>query len=412
MVSFKLLNLGATVALFAALLFGINTEESYAQSKGPDVIVGSIDNLIELERTSEGFIALTASTDSCNVGDARISWYALPSSDHPVIALNLYKRSNGRLIQIAQSWVKHGFYAVNSPNCPSFNSKTFTCSDPIGGQTLNPGCSDLYNEFLNADPEFLGPRSKINPSTGRFDGETALDLTGYPESTDLERILYFPESLLSSYATQQFFLESIYISGDDSKAGHAANNASYRIFTPQRTTAGSWYFINQSPMKLGVPAITEWRGELSTIQEVTLDEVGGAKSSVYVGSKVIEEAGGQFRYEYVIFNLNSDAAIGMLKLPIGAEQIKIDSNGYSAPKANGEIWSETKWEFGARDRAVSWRTENADVNPRANAIRWGTAYNFWFRSSKAPRRGEATIGRFKAEASPRSFTAQVYIPNG
>lgn len=396
------------LALAISLL--IPESHAYAQSNGPDVIVGAVDNLVEWDRTNDGNVGLSASTDSCNVGNKKISWSALPSKEHPVIALNLYKKSNGRLIQVAQSWVKHGYFAVNANSCPNFNGVNFSCSNPVGGATLNPGCSDLYGAFLNADPVNLGPRSKINPSSGAFDGNDARDLSGYPNSTALERIMYMSADVLDSYANGKFYLESIYISADDAASGNAQNNVSFREFTPQLTSSGGWRFVNQSPMKLGVPAVSEWQGDLATMQQVVLNEEGGFTSSVYVGSKVIENSPGKFRYEYIVYNLNSDAAVHSIELPIGVDAISAGTNGFYAPKSHGEIWSNDPWAFAANGTTAGWGTQDSEVNPKANAIRWGTAYNFWFESNQAPIQGTLSLRRFKRSAIPAEFSANVYLP--
>ncbi|MEM7478812.1 MAG: hypothetical protein AAF483_27830 [Planctomycetota bacterium] len=387
----------------------MNPSVGIAQSTGPDVIVGAVDNLVEWDRSGDGSLGLSASTDSCNVGDTKISWHRLPDNNHPVIALNLYKEAEGRIIQIAQSWVKHGFFAVNADDCPTFDGKSFICSEPIGGSTLNPGCSDLYGAFLNADPQYLGPRSKINSSSGYFDGDSAQDLSDYPDSSDLERILYLDESVLSDYATREFFLESIYISDDDASAGNSRNNVSYRVFSADNS-AGFWRFTNQSPTRHGLPAISEWSGDPSTLQEISLNELDGYSSTIMVGSKVTELSETRFRYDYVVFNMNSDTAIGSLALSFDTSSIDQTSVGFYFPRAHGEIWSEEPWLANISSESISWNTEGFAVNERANAIRWGTAYNFWFESEQPPELKNAILGRFKSGVSPTEAVASVYVP--
>ena len=44
---------------------------------------------------------------------------------------------------------------------------------------------------------------------------------------------------------------------------------------------------------------------------------------------------------------------------------------------------------------VSWSTETFDQNPDANALRWGTLYNFRFDADVPPTTGEARIGLFE-----------------
>jgi len=44
---------------------------------------------------------------------------------------------------------------------------------------------------------------------------------------------------------------------------------------------------------------------------------------------------------------------------------------------------------------VTWNTETLAQNPNANAIRWGTMYNFRFDSNSPPQAATATVGFFK-----------------
>jgi hypothetical protein len=48
--------------------------------------------------------------------------------------------------------------------------------------------------------------------------------------------------------------------------------------------------------------------------------------------------------------------------------------------------------------AMTWNTETFAENPNANAIRWGTMYNFRFDSNRPPQNMNATIGFFKTGA--------------
>jgi hypothetical protein len=61
--------------------------------------------------------------------------------------------------------------------------------------------------------------------------------------------------------------------------------------------------------------------------------------------------------------------------------------------------------------AVSWSTETETINPNANAIRWGTTYNFRFDADAAPSVVNATIGLWKT-GSPSSIATSVEGPGG
>jgi hypothetical protein len=57
---------------------------------------------------------------------------------------------------------------------------------------------------------------------------------------------------------------------------------------------------------------------------------------------------------------------------------------------------------------MTWNTETFAQNPNANAIRWGTMYNFRFDSNRPPQTVTATIGFFKTGAP---ITVQVQAPS-
>ena len=56
-----------------------------AQAQGPDVIVGDIESVEQLDAAVGTQVGLAAGTDSCNNGDQPVDWFALPNTDHPVV---------------------------------------------------------------------------------------------------------------------------------------------------------------------------------------------------------------------------------------------------------------------------------------------------------------------------------------
>jgi hypothetical protein len=57
---------------------------------------------------------------------------------------------------------------------------------------------------------------------------------------------------------------------------------------------------------------------------------------------------------------------------------------------------------------MTWNSETLAQNPNANAIRWGTMYNFRFDSNRPPQNATATLGFFKTGAP---ITVQVQGPS-
>ena len=83
----------------------------------------------------------------------------------------------------------------------------------------------------------------------------------------------------------------------------------------------------------------------------------------------------------------------------------ITSTGFHAPRSHsGELYDNSAWTPSVGSGAVSFATSPYGSNPNANAVRWGTLYNFRFDSTAAPVSGQATIGLF-APGTPASLVA-------
>jgi hypothetical protein len=381
----------------------------FGLAAGPDVIVGFVDGGREAVRnTVDGkiLIGLTANTNSCNAGDAALDWFRVPDSRHPVISLNLYRILDGRMQQLAASWVKHGYFATNKNQCVGITGIQKKCDALFGGQRLLPGCSDLYGADINDDPANLGPRSKIDPSTGKFDGPTAKDTTGYPDNNDKEinRIMsVFEEDLLRTDA--KYFLEAHYITADDAAAGNSRNNVTYREVIPQ-ILGGTWSLKNASPETRGEPAISEWKNDGAELSEIQTEEASGTKGYLFVGSKVTPLSSGRYRYDYVIYNMNSDTGVQSISIP-AQNPAEI---GFSDAAPKTEIWSTKPWKQNVGNGQITWATDSWSDDKNANAVRWGTAYNFWFTAGTAPQRATATLTRFKPSAAS-TLTTAVLVPS-
>ena len=394
---------------FIASIF-ISTLATAAVSEGPDVVVGFVEHPTQIGEINNGLVGLSAATTSCNVGTDNLNWYQLPDNRHPVIALNLYMLGkNGRMEQVGQSWVKHGFFATNEDLCrgqgiPGISDGGCPRIDNEDGQVLRPQCGDPYDETLNAREDMLGPRSKINPTSGAF-GADAQDLSGYPPSTAAQRIITADEAALMQQGAR-FFIEAQYIASDDSTSGHSLNNVTYREMRPTKS-GNRWRFDFLTPQLRFIPAIRAWEGaKFADVEGIEQ----GAKAKVVVAYKVTPIEG-KFRYDYAVYNMNSDLGVGSLSIP--AAGLQSGSEGFKAAKSSGEIWSNDPWTAKTAGNAITWSAEPFATSPKANAIRWGTTYNFWFVSDAAPTQGKATLGRFKTAndaGSPETVSVDVEVP--
>jgi hypothetical protein len=394
---------------------------------GPDVIVGDVEDVAQFDPAVGTQVGLAIGTDSCNNGDTPVDWFALPQTDHPVVPQNLYRMSGGatndeRFEQIGQSWMKHTFLALEDFVCGTCNT-----SGCVTGSHLCPGCSDPYVSGLNGDQGSIGSRAWINPFTGNFPGgvdengqPTAMDHNGHSHNGVSHRILVETNDLIpANNQGATYYGEAAYISPHEYTWCQAHpdqcnmfNNFSYRQFT----VSGGPTNFGFSPVGNTVrmqPAIEAWAATGATVVEVEPDP--GNDGKFFVAYKLTHLNGSGYHCEYAIFNMNLDRAIQSFSL--GA--IDATNIGFHAPPQHpgwahdGTVgdagYSNTPWDVTG---SVTWSTETFAQNPNANAVRWGTLYNFSF---DTPHEflitGAATIGFFKT-GNPVTVDVMVPTPEG
>lgn len=381
-----------TIVGLVALLWTVGLR---AGGIGPDVIVVDLDAVDDYSRLHP-FIALSMMTESCNAGDELLQWQALPSNQHPVIAQNMYRLKDGRLEQIGQAWVKHGFSTFNTGTCG-------TCDGNLG-QVLGVGCSDPYGPNINRGP-FLGPRTEVNPVTGFFDGATANDHTGHVHTGISHGLRVLNADLGNPGAS--YFVEGHYITADDALAGNGNNNASYR----KVLVAGSvfnWTITNDGPTVQQSPAIFAWTGaSFSVLDSWPVD------GRLIVAYKTSDLGAGQTRYEYAVYNMNSERAVRSFSVPIGAASVT--NIGFHPALSHDEGFPEdpanTPWTSSIAADTLTWSTDTFATDPNTSAIRWGTMFNFWFDADTAATGSAAALGRFKPGAGPNVVFATIVAPS-
>jgi hypothetical protein len=374
---------------------------------GPDVIVGDISEVLY-----EGVVgtraAFAVGTVGCNIGTANAAWDGATVA-HPIITQNIYKLKNGRFEQIGQSWAKHTFSTVNDSFCGMCTGGTSSAT--------GPGCSDPYTAAMNGGQLRLGPRSEVNVTAGVFPYPYTLgwQQTGdaiYKRCQVLQTDLQDPGVL--------FFAEAQYVSADDAGAGNGRNNASHRRFTvaPPGYTA-----TVQGETAVMEPAIFAWQenglGVGIPDPGVTLAPVDYTEQELaarfWVGAKVSDNGDGSWHYEYAVQNLNSHRAAGAFSVPLPPGGTVWNLAWHGVPSHSGEVYDTSAWSTAASGTAVTFSCpQTYSANPDANALRWGTLYNFRFDSGLSPGSGAATIGLFApgGAGEPESLSLQVPIPGG
>lgn len=390
---------------------------------GPDVVVGDLSGLAQFGASSGTIVGLAVGTDSCNFGTVPLNWFANPSNDHPVIPQNLYRMSanSDRFEQIGQSQVKHAFTALQNNLC------NLGCN-ATGGTTLGSGCSDPYGAGLNAGPS-LGSKAWINPFTGfypRNDSATPNNNhNGHGDSNNLpgHRIRVEVADLNTTLNTgATYYTEAQYVTPHEYAHCQANptqcnmyNNASYRRYNVTGTTCPSgtsncYTFSPVGSTERMKPAIQAWTG--STMVEVKPEP--GVDGVAFVAYKVTTPSAGVWHYEYAVYNQNLDRGIQSFSVPIG-NGVTLSNVGFKMPaqhpgSANDGTtsslgFSSAAWSQTQTATEMAWSSENLAQNPNANAIRWGTMYNFRFDSNRPPTAANATVGFFKT-GSPMSVAVQ------
>ena len=395
---------------------------------GPDVIVGDVEDVAQFDAPVGTQVGLAIGTDSCNNGDQPINWFALPDNDHPLVPQNLYRMSGGlnndaRFEQIGQSWMKHTFLALEDFVCGNCN--TSGCQT---GSHLCPACSDPYVSGLNGDQNSIGSRAWVNPFTGNFpSGNTANDHSGHTHNGVSHRILVDTSDLIpGNNPGATYFGEAAYLSPHEytwcqSHPGQCNmfNNYSYRKFS---VTGGPTFFnfpAVGSTIRME-PAIQAWVATGATIQQVEPDP--GNDGVCFVAYKVTGPNAGVWHYDYAVFNMNLDRAIQSFEVVFPGFPPDLSNVGFHAPPQHpgwahdgtqGDAgYSSNPWIFTVNPpppfaNSAVWNCETFAQNPNANAIRWGTLYNFRFDSSSSPAATTANIGFFKT-GSP--VTVNVVAP--
>src|SRR6266545_4372337 len=383
---------------------------------GPDVIVGELIGLVQLTSGAvNGRVGISLGTDACNKGTEDVDWFALPNSDHPFIPQNVYRMSGGatnddRFEQIGQSWGKHAFTAASSNTCG------FGCNG-VGGSHLGSGCSDAYGAGLNGSQTGIGSRAWVNPFTGSFPGSTANDHSGHSHDVTSHRILVDVNDLNTSLNPgATYFAEAEYIVPHEytwcqSHPGQCNmyNNASYERYNVSGGPT-NFTFTAVGTTVREQPAIMAWTGATVNRQEPD----PGNDGIWFMGFKVTNPSAGVWHYEYALYNQNLDRSIQSFSVPVGPG-VNISNIGFHAPPQHPAFandgtfmslgYSNTPWSVTQNASSITWNTETFAQNQNANAIRFGTLYNFRFDADQPPNPTNATVGYFKT-GSPTVVVVQ------
>lgn len=350
----------------------------------------------------EDIYAYILGSNTCNIGNAFLAW---TDNATPALSMNAFRLANGRLQQIGVGMTKTACCVSNSPVCGASS-----CSGP--GGTLMAGCQDTYSASWNSLQSNLKPRSRINPFIGQFNGAT-----GVSSANAINGRLQVKKSDMNpaNYPGALFFVEGQYICTEDATNGNWANNASYSRVTVNT----SYQFTPTGTFKIGDAAIYAWRDHglgagvpdpSVVIQAVDIPGEG----RFLVASKITQTGRNTWHYEYAIHNFNSDRAASSFRVPTPAGA-SVANAGFSDVWYHGEdaIYDGTDWNMPVSSFEQRWScTQTVTQNPNANAIRWGTMYNFWFDCNRPPVAGKGEIDLFKSPVGcqPSTVSFPLSVP--
>jgi hypothetical protein len=153
------------------------------------------------------------------------------------------------------------------------------------------------------------------------------------------------------------------------------------------------------------PAIRAW-----PFAEFSVNASGPEDGQITVAHKVTRLSRTKYRYEYAVYNMNSERGVQSFSIPVGNAQVS--NVGSSAVQSHGEAWDNDSWQSGVANGRVTWSTKTFQQSENANAIRWGTTYNFWFEAEAVPTHADAELGRFKPGAGAATISLNVQTPKG
>ncbi len=435
---------GTQMMVAAAGLACVTGLAAAQRTPGPDVIVGELHQVQAYGQTTVNSVAYNAysvGTTSCNRGDTTLDWYddanataGIPQSwwnRHPVIGQNAYRwklvNGAGQFDMIGQSWLKHGFTALQGNAC------TLGCTAYMNGDELGVGCSDPYGSSLNGSQGAgdLGPKSQVNCHTGVYPFPVVYSPSMTIANLLSRRVIIKNNDLdpaLNPGAL--YWVEGQYVAWDDAQYVNGAgepqpgltdndnNNASHRRVSFTFSTTQNRYniaFVSGQTTQRERGAIYGWSAAEAGVSVNPFDIPNEGR--YVMGFKVTPIAGGMYHYEYAILNINSErAGYGFrINYPEGRASTVLPTNiGFNdSDYHSGEIYDNTDWVNVADSTGIEWHSPQTFAqNANTNALRWSTTYSFRFDSPRPPVAGTATFTLFKPGnvGDPTFVTVPIQVP--
>lgn len=384
----------ASMAASAGAQAQSSPSDGVAGITGPDLTISTLDNFTKFG-TVAGISAYSFLFEACNVGAAPASYLNCNISggscnQHPVNGQNVYRLQDGRFEQIGQKWVFHGVCGLDglSARCST------ACQQDSSCDTVGIGCTATHSSGVTADQASLGAKSEVNPWTGEFPFPNLLG--GQQTGDAIYKRLQVRDADLTPNpnpnAGIRYFAEGQEICPDEAPQNRL-NNVTYRQAIVTGTIASPSLAFSSPAAVPHLPAIMAWRAIDPTVAIATASAADDGL--FYLASKVTDLGGGQWSYEYALYNMNSNRAAASFSVPVGAGTPIFNIGFHDVPYHSGEVYTDDDWSAAVSGGEIRWQTDEYALNPNANALRWGTLYNFRFISTAPPHDATVTVGLFR-----------------
>ena len=189
---------------------------------------------------------------------------------------------------------------------------------------------------------------------------------------------------------------------DDAAVNNDNNNVSYVRVTVTNNTNYSMALSGSTFQQKA--AIYHWAQVVPTVSYSVADSTDGR---FIIGNNVSQNADGSYHYEYAIYNQNSDSSGASFSIPLAAGVVATNATFKDVAYHSGEPYDGTDWTVTNNGTELKWQcTQTFAQNANANALRFGTLYNFSFDANSAGATGTAAFGLFKT-ATTLSVRAMV-----
>ena len=205
-------------------------------------------------------------------------------------------------------------------------------------------------------------------------------------------------------AGASYFIEGQYVCSDEAEYNNQFNNCSWRQVNFNSLSNPS--AVNST--QVAEPAIFAWKEQDSEVDLQTVQVPNDGQ--LHIGARAYDNGDGSWDYEYAIHNMNSDRCVGSVAIGVGSAATNVGF--HSVPYHSGEVIDSSVWSMQQNGGSLSWATSTYDQNQWANAIRWGSVYNFRFTSTSPPVKGTVVLGLFKPGSGADTIEVQCIAPKG